>query len=126
MTIYQACTVGARWSEERADDGAKFIATAVQEWLARTGVKTLSIALGWIRDNDEVILAAYRSSPRRLPEHRALWEARSGHKLSWWSIWDGEHFTGELLADRSAAEVRLLQLSIARSQPRAARVPAND
>jgi len=81
---------------------------------------------GWILDHDEIILAAYRSSPRRLSDHRALWEARSGRKASWWAIWDGEHFTGEMLADRTAAELRLLQLSIARSQPRAARLPAND
>jgi hypothetical protein len=71
---------------------------------------------GWILDHDEVILAAYRTSPRRLSDHRALWEARSGRRASWWAIWDGEHFTGELLASQTAAEVRLLQLRVQRAQ----------
>lgn len=72
---------------------------------------------GWILDHDEVILEAYRSSPRQLSDHRALWEARSGRRTSWWAIWDGERFTGELLANQTAAEVRLLQLSIRRALP---------
>ncbi len=81
---------------------------------------------GWILDHDEVILAAYRSSPRRLSDHRALWEARSGCRASWWAIWDGERFTGELLADCIAAEIRLLELAVQRTPRCTAPAAAND
>lgn len=59
---------------------------------------------GWVLDADDAILDAYKLSPRRLPAHRALWEARSGRRAAWWTIWDGDRFTGEILTHREAAE----------------------
>ena len=43
----------------RSDNGSEFIATAVPQWLARVGVKTLYIAPGWPWENgDNESLAA--------------------------------------------------------------------
>ncbi len=65
---------------------------------------------GWILDDDAAILAAYADGRRRLPRERALWEARSGRRCAWWSIWDGDTFTGELVRHPDAAAARVLQL----------------
>ena len=83
---------------------------------------------GWVLDTDDAILDAYKLSPRRLPAHRALWEARSGRRSAWWTIWDGERFTGEILTHREAAEARVLQLLVQRSTcyATARRTAAND
>ena len=63
---------------------------------------------GWILDDDDAILAAYAASPRRLPRDRVLWEARSGQHRAWWSIWDGDTFTGELVTHPAEAAARVL------------------
>ena len=65
---------------------------------------------GCVLDDDEAILEAYADGTRRLPRDRALWEARSGRRCAWWSIWDGDTFTGELVGHHTAAATRVLQL----------------
>lgn len=65
---------------------------------------------GWILDDDAASLEAYAKSRRRLPRDRALWEARSGRRWAWWSIWDGDIFTGELVSHHDAAAARVLEL----------------
>ncbi len=70
---------------------------------------------GWVLDDDDTILDAYAASPRRLTRERALWEARSGRRCAWWSIWDGDTFTGELVSRHDAAAARVLELLAYRS-----------
>ena len=65
---------------------------------------------GWVLDDDDAILEAYADSTRRLSRERTLWEARSGRRCAWWSIWDGETFTGEFVRHHEVAAVRVLQL----------------
>ena len=70
--------------------------------------------VGWIIDDDEAILDTYATAGRRLPRDRALREARSGRRCAKWSIWNGDTFTGEVLADPNAAALRIMQLLVFR------------
>lgn len=73
---------------------------------------------GWVLDDDDAILAAYRSSERRISTDRALWEARSGRRCSCWTIWDGDTCTGQIVGRQDEAEARVLQLIAGRHAAR--------
>ena len=106
------------------DDIALFIVLDTESKLNQQAIMTLHARhvgfvevphrQGWILDDDQVILDAYQSCQRRMTVERTLWEARSGRHMSCWAIWDGDQFTGEMAANRTAAVVRILQMMVAR------------